>query len=1286
MPKKRKARSPASLIVALALLLVCGMGGALYIVLGTDSDATEAAEVAAETDMGNPAAGETETTQQAGPGRRQVSSTGGADATVAATVRGRVRAYRSREPIVGLKLTLTMPPEAEGGKPVELVTESDAKGVFRFAGLPPRGGYALSGIRDPFAPVALPGIDLGPSEERDLGTIWLDVPVDLPVQVRGLNGMPIANAEVAVFATTGGAADTSETTSASRVAGLAVTPTPTAKATTDDSGDATVAGLLPGTYHVRATAPDRGTASQSRVLVAPDAAPHPVRLLLPKAHELKGTVHDADDKPVAEARVIATPNASSGRNMDKLEGPTKEDGSYVVGGLAPGIYTLYLAQAEKPLVRVGTARIPDQERVDLRLRATATLLGTVTSSSGEPVADAEVQYASQGGMPLVTRTGEDGTYLLEDVPAGASAYFRVRADGYVPFPDPTAPQQGTGESVREGAEIRRDIVLSAGVRVTVTVLAKADEHPIEGAVVSLRMAQMWGSGGQPWSATTDDNGVAEYPGIVPGTYLVVITAAGYVQDAMPPRPQNVMQSPAAMPAEWRITVSEDFTVTYHLAPGTSVSGVVRGPDGQPFPGARISVTGARSPTPVFSDAEGKFTIESVPTARRATASASAPELTTGTSAPFAVPAAEPVKDIEIKLAPGGSIKGRMRSSEGRPLEGAYVRYVRGKLNSRNPWGFRQFDRASKFPVAPDGSFEITGVTEGAVTVRGDCDGHLPAWDSDVKVTGAQSTGGVDLILTPGAEMKGRVEGPGGQPIVGATINANYTGDGKKRQWGFVAALPGAPTTQSDAEGRFAFRGLKLGNYNLSAGAPGVAPGWSQASTGTGDVVIKLGAAESISGVVKGPDGKPLAGVPVEAKNADQARNGRNNWWWGGNRVFTAPDGSFEFVNLAEGAYDLTVSANWLWGRDVNVKDKTETGVRTGRDDVEILVEAGTTIEGRVIDQGGSVVTTGWVTASSESGNNGRNMWGRNQRWSRLSSDGTFKISGLEPGPHTVSVSGTFIAEPAKGVATGTTDLELRVRAGFLIKGYLVDVSGLSIATGFNIQMRKKGTENWSWSQVFQPGDGGFIMVGLEDGAYDLKVQANPFAPMEIPNVIVGTEDLEIVLQQGREISGTIVNSNGSPVAANVQATQINVPAGATPSNGWSRANQTGKFAMQGLMDGEYRLYIRAGGYAPLIMEPVRGGSTDMRIIMEVGETVSGTVKYANGDPIANARLRLTDDFGLQVGYVRSQQDGSFVFNNIPAGGDWNLIGSVPVSGPNIAIKHSGKVMSGATDIEVVVEE
>ncbi len=1278
-----KSRSPVRVLIGLIVLLVTFMGAALFVAFGPEGDVDGNAGAATAAETAGPA--ESGPEHAATSGRRTTHTGGGAAANVAATLRGRLRAYRTREPVAGVSLTLTVPPATAGGEALAVVAQSDEAGAFRFEGLPPRAGCELAGRHEPFAPVALAGLDLEPAATLDLGTIWLDVPVDLPVDVLAMDGSPIDGAEVAVFATTGGAATASGDEPAG-IAGVGATPTPTATATTGEDGAATVTGLLPGTYHVRAAAAGRGVGFRDGVIVAPDARRTRVLLLLPAAHTLRGVVLDADEAPVAEARVIAAPQQSGRKSMDKVECTTTPEGRYELSGLAPGVHTLFLARADKPLVLAGTARIPEMTRLDIRLRPTATLLGSVRDQDGAPIADAEVSYAPQGGVALSTRTAEDGSYRLEDVPSGPSQYFRVRKDGFVPFPDPTAPQQGTGEALREGAEIRRDVVLESGVAVTVTVLAKDGDAPIEAARVELRMAQMWGGGGKPWTATSGESGVAAFPGIVPGTYLVVITAPGWVQPGFPPQPQALVQSPQAMPEAWRLEVSAATTATFRLERGGTVSGRVLDGDGSPFAGARVAVAGARSQIPVFSADDGSFTVDAVPARRRAVATATAEGTPTATSKPFSIAPGEAVEDVEIELVAGGRVTGRVRAGDGRPLTGAYVRYVRGQLNARNPWAFRQFDNAQRYPVTADGTFEIPGVDDGQITVRADAAGYLPGWDASVKVADGQDVGGIDIIVKPATEVSGRVETPSGAPVPGATVNANYTGTSQQRQWGFVAALPGPPQAQTDAEGRFTLRGLAPGNYNLWANAPGHAAGGAQnAATGAGEVLITLGRAERIAGVVEGPGGTGLGGVPVQARNADNSRSGRNWWFGGGAQVFTAPDGSFEIPDLAEGIYDLTVSANWVWGRDVNVKETTKQGVRTGTTDVEILVQAGATIEGRVIDEEGAAVTSGWVSATNESGGGSRGPWGGNQRWARLGSDGAFRISGLEPGAHTIQAFGTFQSDPARGVASGTTDVELEVRGGGTIEGWLVDGQGLSIATGFNVQIRKKGVEAWGWAQTYQPGDGAFVLVGLEDTAYDLKFQVSPYAPVELSNVVVGTSDLEVLLQMGQEISGTVVGADGNPIAANVQAIQINVAAGGTATNGWGRAQGDGAFTIVGLVNGEYRLFVRAGNHAPAIVEPVRGGAAGLRIALEEGVSITGTVKYEDDAPVMNARLQLQSDDGLSVAWARSAQDGTFTFQHVPSSGSYAITGNVWGGGQNVTIRHEDKVQPGATDVAVVVK-
>ena len=83
--------------------------------------------------------------------------------------------------------------KAAEGNPLTATTGAD--GVFRFDRVAPGPGWELSGLREPFAPISL-AMELAPSEDRDLGTLWLDVPVALTAIVIDLEGKPLKGAQV----------------------------------------------------------------------------------------------------------------------------------------------------------------------------------------------------------------------------------------------------------------------------------------------------------------------------------------------------------------------------------------------------------------------------------------------------------------------------------------------------------------------------------------------------------------------------------------------------------------------------------------------------------------------------------------------------------------------------------------------------------------------------------------------------------------------------------------------------------------------------------------------------------------------------------------------------------------------------------------------------------------------------------------------------------------------------------------------------------------------------------
>lgn len=114
--------------------------------------------------------------------------------------------------------------------------------------------------------------------------------------------------------------------------------------------------------------------------------------------------------------------------------------------------------------------------------------------------------------------------------------------------------------------------------------------------------------------------------------------------------------------------------------------------------------------------------------------------------------------------------------------------------------------------------------------------------------GEQKTGLLLALAEMPVAIQGRVLDDQGMPVAGAVVAVN------------------ARRVESDAEGRYALRGLDLGDTAITAKKEGYAPAYQPVSYDGArrDVDLVLQRCGGIRGAVEGPDGRPAAGVPVLA--------------------------------------------------------------------------------------------------------------------------------------------------------------------------------------------------------------------------------------------------------------------------------------------------------------------------------------------------------------------------------------------------------------------------------------
>src|SRR6185295_2236904 len=142
-------------------------------------------------------------------------------------------------------------------------------------------------------------------------------------------------------------------------------------------------------------------------------------------------------------------------------------------------------------------------------------------------------------------------------------------------------------------------------------------------------------------------------------------------------------------------------VRVELAPARGIEGRVHGSGGEPIAGARVRIIDADriwGPMPeALTRGDGGFRVDGI-FAGRFAAVATADGHASGRSADFDVGTSGDAKGVEITLAEGASIHGRVLDPSGRPVDGANISVEVMLKGEHQPW----FASPARADVTPDG--------------------------------------------------------------------------------------------------------------------------------------------------------------------------------------------------------------------------------------------------------------------------------------------------------------------------------------------------------------------------------------------------------------------------------------------------------------------------------------------------------------------------------------------------------------------------------------------------------
>lgn len=538
---------------------------------------------------------------------------------------------------------------------------------------------------------------------------------------------------------------------------------------------------------------------------------------------ISGAVTNSSGAPLAEASVVVYDGA-----LVAASAITAADGSYTVGSLAPGSYTVSFTPPQPVSGMVGTAnpenylpqtydgKSPDAAGdavtvaagvttagIDASLQAGGTISGVVLDPSGSPLAGVNVDIAgSDGASPegaYGTATAADGTFTIDRLPT--DTYALGVDPGGLPGLDLASGWLG-GTTTIAGAY---GVSVTAGETTGGITIQLQPGGNIAGRVTEASNAGASGevaiafdsSGEEVAGDGTGSDGTYTITGLARGTYRVGFFPAGG-PSAPGPNYLPAYFGGTSLADATPVTVTPGSTATgvnQQVSPGGEITGKVTDPNGDPVANTLVAALDGSDDAidSVVTGSDGTYTLTGLPTGTYelqftpgftipppATPPNLAPQVYGGgdslaEATPVAVTAGAATTGIDVQLPAGASISGTVTDSLGMPLADVLV---------------DAYDDTGVF-VAQAGSANITGDYSIAdlpagtyrlefVPLAGAIGNWAPQFSGDepslatattITVTVGGSAGGVDAELQPGGEISGRVTDSAGAPLSRVRVSA-----------------------------------------------------------------------------------------------------------------------------------------------------------------------------------------------------------------------------------------------------------------------------------------------------------------------------------------------------------------------------------------------------------------------------------------------------------------------------------------------------------------------------------
>jgi len=943
---------------------------------------------------------------------------------------------------------------------------------------------------------------------------------------------------------------------------------------------------------------------------------------------LHGKVLDTSAAPVvgAEVFISTSQEIKEGETTTSHRlafiGMSDGSGAYRIEGIPAGKLTSVRILADGYLARslsVANGRLKETQikagaetELDLTVVRGGRVDGRVLKQgTTEGIAAAEVRLyqarSASGGEsypPMIATANSNGRFAFEGVAEGRLIVVAFHAAYYLPqlaqqnnqlmmyVPGGSgggAPAELTIVMPEKGEAVERNIELAPGRVISGTVL-DPEGALVEGAKILsqnfnfAQVAYQWGvnfySGQMNELAVTDSAGAFTVRSLPQKEGLILYAKKeGYA---------GAQSAPLAVQEDEELPRLE-----LKLVKGAIVRGVVTRPDDGSTSSVSINVWGqnmhlAGTQPYVQVGPENKFEFKDLPAGtHNLWVNASGYQAKKQQIALTDLKPGEVRDDIEVELIAGVTVSGRLVDKEGKGVPNLSVNLQ--PIQGGN-WSSAMTDK--------DGYFEFKGAKAGQSQIVI----HAPTGQQNIgqKFEAPASGLTIEYSQPKSVTIEGRIFDGAGDPVPLCNVEIKAKGQSSNNQQMYSSG-----NNQNEVVNGHFRRSLKgeapfTLKVSAARGRDGLPLNVQPKSVKldklpSEPVEIRLEAGLETDGIVKGPDGLPVANVTIQH---------------GTTTVRTGADGLFRLGGLRDGDISIVITPPSPF-----IKPKNHAA-KAGDKGIVITLAKGLSIKGRVVGPEGTAGSGGYVNANWQK--SGDRPAGNAA--SQVSHDGSFNVTGIpEDALVTLTISSAWVDGKQQfapiivsDIRPGTDNLELQFEEGVSITGAVRTADGKPFTECWVYAQDEKGHHAGGWSQP--KADGTFELTGMQRGNYKILINRRDGGPTsEGIAAVAPSTGIEIVIAEALKMHGKLLGAGTDATKFQVRAWK----AGGDPKKA-SYGKVTGDGSWSITISGKDEKWtvaaMRRGDNRYALAGPFDATAKNIRIELVEGLSIRGRVEQADGSP------------------------------------------------------------------------